>query len=151
MAARKWQVQLAPEQHPTNNHDLGFMIIPSITRKSRLTASHASLGVVINAARCLATRYDPVTKVIRSWAGAKTKVYDLSDPAVDFAVVIDSMMNMDLLYYATEHTGETRLAGIAMTHAKTTLRNHVRDNYSTYHLVNYEAQDGFVRNRLTCQ
>jgi hypothetical protein len=150
LAARKWQANMAAEQHCTNNHDLGFMIMPSYARDYNLTGCRESLEVVVNSARAMATRFDTRTRVIRSWAGARTKVYDLNDPH-DFVVVIDSMMNLDLLYYAAEHTGEKHLAEIATTHAKTTLKNHVRKNFSTYHLVNYDARNGDVRGQMTNQ
>lgn len=150
-AARKWQVEMAKEQFKTDNHDLGFMIMPSFARDHMLTGSESSLQVVLNAAASLASRFSPVTGVIRSWAGARTKVYDLNQPDVDFVVVIDSMMNLDLLYYASQHTGDPRYAEIATTHALTTLKHHVRPNFSTYHLVNYDARDGSVRDQLTCQ
>ncbi|KEY70716.1 hypothetical protein S7711_09884 [Stachybotrys chartarum IBT 7711] len=150
-AARKWQAEMAKEQFCTDNHDLGFMIMPSFGRDFDLTGSRAALDVVVNAAQSLATRFDPNTQVIRSWAGARTKEYDLNNADVDFVVVIDSMMNLELLYYAAKHTGNARLADIATAHATTTLRNHVRDDCSTYHLVNYDARNGSVRNRLTNQ
>jgi hypothetical protein len=150
-AARKWQVELAKEQSKTDNHDLGFMIMPSFARDYDLTGNHESLEVVIEAARSLATRFSPVTGAIRSWDGARTQEYHLSNPEVDFVVVIDSMMNLELLYYAALHTGDKSLATIATTHATTTLANHIRPDYSSYHLVSYDAQSGDVRHRLTNQ
>lgn len=150
-AARKWQTELVREQFKTDNHDLGFMIMPSFARDYDLTGAADSLQVVINAARSLATRFSETTGVIRSWAGARTKEYDLNKADIDYVVVIDSMMNLDLLYYAAKHTGDDRLAEIATTHATTTLKNHVRRNWSTYHLVNYDARNGDVRDQLTNQ
>ncbi|KAH7146155.1 Six-hairpin glycosidase-like protein, partial [Dactylonectria macrodidyma] len=150
-AARKWQMEMAKEQFCRTNHDLGFTIMPSFYRDYVLTGARSSLEVVVNSARSLAARFDETTSVIRSWAGARTKVYDLNYSDVDYVVVIDGMMNLDLLYVAAQHTSDQRLANVATKHVNTTLRNHVRKNYSTYHLVNYDARDGSVRNRLTCQ
>ncbi|RSM08386.1 hypothetical protein CDV31_008199 [Fusarium ambrosium] len=152
LAAQKWQIEMAKEQFKTDNHDLGFMIMPSFSRDHDLTGNRASLDVVVNAARSLASRFSPTTGTIRSWAGARTKLYSLDDPDVDFVVVIDSMMNLDLLYYAAHHTGDKSLADIATTHATTTLANHIRPNYSSYHLVSYDPnRQGVVRHRLTNQ
>ncbi|RSL83304.1 hypothetical protein CEP51_004590 [Fusarium floridanum] len=152
LAAQKWQVEMAKEQFKTDNHDLGFMIMPSFSRDYDLTGNRASLDVVVNAARSLASRFSPTTGTIRSWAGARTKLYSLDDPDVDFVVVIDSMMNLDLLYYAAHHTGDKSLADIATAHATTTLANHIRPNYSSYHLVSYDPnRQGVVRHRLTNQ
>lgn len=150
-AAKKWQIELAKEQFKTDNHDLGFMIMPSFRRDYELTGCRESLEVVINAARSLATRYNPTTGVIRSWAGARTKEYDLNQKDIDYVVVMDGMMNLDLLYFAAQHSGETRLADIATAHAETTLKNHIRSDWSSYHVVNYDIRDGSIRNRLTCQ
>ncbi|KAJ4169162.1 hypothetical protein NW754_011096 [Fusarium falciforme] len=151
-AAQKWQIEMAKEQFKTDNHDLGFMIMPSFARDYDLTGNRASLDVVVNAARSLASRFSPTTGTIRSWAGARTKTYNLNDEDVDFVVVIDSMMNLDLLYYAAHHTGDKSLADIATTHATTTLANHIRPDYSSYHLVSYDPhRQGVVRHRLTNQ
>jgi hypothetical protein len=150
-AAKMWQTEMAKEQFKTDNHDLGFMIMPSFARDYELTGCREPLDVVINAARSLATRFSPTTGVIRSWAGARTKAYDLNQKDIDFVVVIDSLMNLDLLYFAALHTGDKRLAEIATIHAGTTLRNHIRPNYSSYHLVNYDARNGAVRHQLTNQ
>lgn len=149
--AKKWQFEIAKEQYKTDNHDLGFMIMPSFARDWELTGCRESLDIVLTAARSLATRFSARTGVIKSWAGARTKVYELHEKNMDYLVVIDSMMNLDLLYYAAKHTGDQSLADMATTHAKTTLDNHVRANWSTYHLINYDAEDGSVRNQLTCQ
>ncbi|VUC35193.1 unnamed protein product [Clonostachys rosea] len=151
-AARKWQIEMAKEQFKTDNHDLGFMIMPSFARDFDLTGNKKSLEIVIQTARSLASRFNPTTGVIRSWPGARTKEYDLNDTERDFVVVIDSMMNLELLYYAAKHSNDTSLADIATQHATTTLANHVRQNWSTYHVVNYDAkQKGVIRNRLTNQ
>jgi hypothetical protein len=59
----------------TDNHDLGFMIMPSFARDHELTGSPEALEIIINAARSLATRYDGRVQAIRSWAGARTHSY----------------------------------------------------------------------------
>lgn len=156
-AARKWQAELAKEQFKTDNHDLGFMIMPSFSRDHELTGSAESLDVVVQAARSLATRFNPVAGTIRSWSGARNKEYNLHEANDDFVVVIDSMMNLELLYYATHHAPPASggdgadLAAVATVHAATTLRNHVRGDASSFHLVNYDARRGVVRHRLTNQ
>lgn len=142
---------MAKGQHKTDNHDLGFMIVPSFARDYELTGCRESLNVVSTAAHSLATRFSPAVGVIRSWAGARTKVYDLIQKYVDFVAVIDSMMNLQLLSFATLHTGDTRLAEIATTHAETILKHRIRANHSSYYLVNYGARDGTVRHQLTNQ
>lgn len=60
-------------------------------------------------------------------------------------------IDLDLLYYAGHHTGNTRLIDIATTHAKTVLRTVVRKDWSTFHLVNFDAKTGEVKARLTNQ
>lgn len=62
---------------------------------------------------------------------------------VEFPVIIDNMMNLDLLFYATRLTGDDKYKELALTHARTTMKNHFRDDYSSYHVVSYN-NDGTV-------
>lgn len=61
------------------------------------------------------------------------------------------MMNLDLLFYVARHTGNRAMFEAAVQHARTTQRTHIRDDFSTIHLVNFEPESGEVRERLTNQ
>ncbi|MPN28663.1 Unsaturated chondroitin disaccharide hydrolase [bioreactor metagenome] len=66
-------------------------------------------------------------------------------------MIIDNMMNLELLFDATELSGDSTFYHVAVTHADNTLRNHYRPDYSTWHVIDYSKQDGSVRHRNTHQ
>ncbi len=130
--AEKHTEQLAPMQWYTKNHDVGFQIYCSYGNGYRLTAKNEYAEVIRNASNSLATRFDAVVGSIRSWNSRKWR----------YAVIIDNMMNLEMLMWAAEHFGDNYLRTIAITHANTTLRNHFREDASSYHLVDYEPETG---------
>jgi unsaturated chondroitin disaccharide hydrolase len=144
-AAAARQAGLATQQSNRSTQDLGFMIFNSFGKGYRLTGADSYRKVVIRAARSLATRYRRSVHAIRSWknpAGA---------PRSDFRVVIDSVMNLDLLFWASQHGGGHRLTSKARHHARRTAEVHVRPDGSTFHLVIYNGHTGAVKRRTTAQ
>ncbi|KAG4436262.1 hypothetical protein IFR05_008244 [Cadophora sp. M221] len=148
---RTWAEPLYAMASRTDTHDMGFIIQPALQMDWELTGNTRSLQAVLTAAESLASRYDEKVKAIRSWDVAINKRYNYVDKDVDFLVIIDSMCNLDLLYYAGHHTSNKKLIDIATTHAYTVLKTVVRENFSTYHLVNFDAQTGAVKDKLTNQ
>jgi hypothetical protein len=133
---------LAKEQYNTGTHDLGFMMYCSFGNALRLTpANEEYKKILINSARSLSTRFNPTVGCIKSWD---------SKPS-DFLVIIDNMMNLELLFWATRETGDSSFYKIAVTHANTTMKNHFRDDYSSYHVINYNPQTGAVQQKRTAQ
>ena len=68
-----------------------------------------------------------------------------------FPVIIDNMMNLELLFEATNFTGDSTFFYIAVQHAQTTMKNHYRDDYSSYHVIDYDTITGEVLDKATCQ
>jgi hypothetical protein len=66
-------------------------------------------------------------------------------------VIIDNMVNLELLFAATRMTGDSSFYKIAVTHANTTMKNHFRPDYSSYHLVIYDPKTGAVIKKQTVQ
>jgi uncharacterized protein YyaL (SSP411 family) len=66
-------------------------------------------------------------------------------------VIIDNMMNLELLLWATQATGDSSFYKIAVTHANTTMQNHFRPDYSSYHVINYNPETGAVQQKKTAQ
>lgn len=132
---------LAKEQFNTSTHDLGFMMFCSFGNAERLNPSPACEKILMNSARSLASRFNETVGCIRSW--------DSSDD--DYLVIIDNMMNLELLFWATEHSGDSAYYDIAVTHAETTLKNHFRENHSSYHVLNYNVNTGKVKQKRTAQ
>lgn len=132
---------LEKEQFNKTTHDLGFMMYCSFGNAHRLAPSEAYKNILLNSARSLASRYSEQVGAIRSW----------NSKAQDFLVIVDNMMNLELLFWATKVTGDSTFYRIAVTHANTTLKNHFRPDYSSYHLVNYNPQTGAVQKKRTVQ
>jgi glucose-6-phosphate isomerase len=59
--------------------------------------------------------------------------------------------DLDLLFYVASKTGDARLANIAITHASTTLKHHIREDWSTVHVVNFDQHSGKVKDKFTNQ
>ncbi|MBD1391496.1 glycoside hydrolase family 88 protein [Mucilaginibacter glaciei] len=132
---------LAKEQYNTHTHDLGFMMYCSFGNANSIDPKPEYKQILLNSAKSLSTRFNPVTGTIKSWD---------SKPG-DYLVIIDNMMNLELLFWATKVTGDSSYYKIAVTHANSTMKNHYRPDYSSYHVVNYDAQSGVVKERKTAQ
>jgi unsaturated chondroitin disaccharide hydrolase len=139
--ANKKLAVLAKEQFNTNTHDLGFMMLCSFGNANRLDPKPEYKQILLNSAKSLSTRFSPITGSIRSWNSKPT----------DFLVIIDNMMNLELLFWATRATGDYRYHNIAVTHAVNTIKNHYRPDYSSYHVVNYNPTTGAVQEKKTAQ
>lgn len=133
-SARMWTDQLESQKDRTGTHDLGFIMFSSYGNGLRLTDNKAYEKVLIQSADSLMTRYSSVVGATRSW--------DFGDWA--FPVIIDNMMNLELLYFASEATGDSKYAAAATTHATTTLKNHFRPDYSSFHVIDYDPGTGEV-------
>lgn len=142
-AAVHFTAKIEKEQYNTGTHDLGFMIGCSAGNAYRLTSGPEYRKVMIEAARSLSKRFNPVTGVIRSWDHNKDKW--------EYPVIIDNMMNLELLFEATRLSGDSSFYKIAVSHANTTLKNHFRPDFSSYHVVDYNPKDGSVRSKVTHQ
>ena len=133
------------EREKTNGgtHDMGFKVYCSFGTGFRLTRDQHYKDVIIQSARTLSTRFRPITGTIRSW--------DHSTDKWAYPVIIDNMMNLELLFAATQLTGDSSFYKIAVTHANTTMNNHFRDDNSSYHVVEYDTITGKVVKKNTHQ
>ncbi len=147
-SAVKWTEALEPMKKLTSHHDIGFLIYCSFGNGYRLTGKEEYKDVIIEAANSLTTRFSEVTGCIKSWN--YRKAWNGKDEWF-YPVIIDNMMNLELLYFASKVTGDTRYAKIATTHAETTAKNQLREDYSNYHVVDYDTLTGKVLHQATCQ
>jgi unsaturated chondroitin disaccharide hydrolase len=125
----------------TSDHDIGFKIFDSFGNGLRLTGDPSSKSVLLTAADHLATLYDPDVGCLLSWG----------DPKTDFKVVIDSVMNLELLLWASKHGRSTTLRDIALSHARHLQTDHVRADGSTFHAVWYNPTTGAILKQGTIQ
>lgn len=129
-------LRTAFEKYDGLHHDVGFMWHISSGVQYRITGDKSARLEALYAANLLAGRYNADGEYIRAWNDNNDGV-DNSGWAI-----IDCMMNLPLLYWASEETQDTRFASIAIKHANKTLANHVRPDASVRHIVEYNPKTG---------
>ena len=139
---------LKPLQFVTNTHDLGFMMYCSYGNAYRLDSDNSEKEILVQSAKSLSTRFNPKVGCIRSWNNIKSLD---GKRVLSYPVIIDNMMNLELLFFASKVTGDPSFKNITTTHALNTMKNHLRPDYSSYHVVEYDAQTGEVKSRETMQ
>ena len=132
---------LEKEKNNTGTHDLGFMMGCSYGNANRVAPRPGYNEILLTSAQSLASRFNPKVGCIKSW----------DSKAGDFLVIIDNMMNLELLFWATKFSGDSSFYKIAVTHANTTLKNHFRDDNSSYHVLNYDPETGKIKEKRTAQ
>ena len=147
-AANQKLAVLEPVKYFTKNHDLGFMMYCSFGNAYRLDKKQEYKDVILQSAKSLATRYRPDAKVIQSW-----EITDggLRQKGFVGPVIIDNMMNLEMLEWASQNSNDKSFANIARTHSNTTIKNHFRPDYSSYHVLDYDLNTGEVRKKVTAQ
>ncbi len=140
-AARDYTARLESIKEYGGSHDVGFMLNCSYGNGCRLTRDPHYREVLIQGARTLSTRFKPAVGLIRSWDQGAWK----------YPVIIDNLMNLELLTWAAREAGEPRLRDIALSHADKTLKNHFRPDGSSWHVVEYNPEDGTVVKKQTHQ
>ena len=132
---------LENEQFNKGTHDLGFMMYCSFGNARHALNTKDYDEILLNSAKSLSTRFNPTIGCIKSWDNNKWQ----------YPVIIDNMMNLELLLWATHVSGDSSFYKIAVTHANTTMINHFRPDYSSFHVVNYDTATGAVLARVTAQ
>ena len=140
--AELYTERVEPAKKLTNTHDLGFMLYCSFGHGYRLTGNRHYLDVINEGTQSLLTRWNPKLGVIRSWDFGKQWQYP---------VIIDNMMNLEMLCFMSHVTSDRRYVKVAETHAKTTIKNHFREDNSTFHVVSYDTITGQPHAKNTVQ
>lgn len=141
--ARLYTDRVEREKYTTDNHDVGFMLYCSFGNGLRLTGDERYKEVLFTGAKSLATRYNPKVGLIRSW--------DHNKDVWQYPVIIDNIMNLELLLWAADYSGDTRLKDMALSHADKTMIHHFRPDYSSYHVVSYDTITGMPHKKQTHQ
>lgn len=140
--ALRWTKIVESEKNNYTDHDIGFKIYNSFGNAYKITQNEAFAKVIIKSANTLLTRYDDVVKAIQSW--------DAQTGKWEYPVIIDNMMNLELLFEAYILTKDSVYYDVAVNHANTTLKNHFREDHSTFHVVDY-LPDGTINAKKTHQ
>ena len=134
--------RVEPAKKMTVTHDLGFMLYCSFGQGYRLTGNKHYLDVINEGTQSLLTRWNPKLGVIKSWE---------SGGHWQYPVIIDNMMNLEMLCFMTREFSDRHYIRIAEQHAQTTMKNHFRPDYSTYHVVSYDTISGQPHAKNTAQ
>ncbi len=134
-AAETYTDRLEEMRHFTGDHDIGFMLGCSYGNALRFSKEREYREILRDGAKALCTRYEPRLGLIRSWSHGKW----------EFPVIIDNMMNLELLAWASRNNGGNEPLEIAISHADKTLANHFRADGSAYHVLDYSPETGWVR------
>lgn len=131
------------EQYTTDNHDVGFMLYCSFGNGLRLTGNEDYKKVLLQGSESLCTRFRPQVGCIRSW--------DWNQKVWEYPVIIDNMMNLEMLMWASKNSDNPKFGEIAQSHADVTMKHHFRPDYSSYHVVSYDTITGQPEKKNTCQ
>ncbi len=126
-----------------DHHDMGFLYSPSCVAGYKLIGSNKGREAAIKAAEQLITRYHPVGEFIQAWGPM--------DAPENYRLIIDCLLNLPLLYWTSEETGDTRYRDIAEKHIHTAIANVIREDYSTWHTFFFDMKTGAPDHGATCQ
>ncbi|WP_404403467.1 glycoside hydrolase family 88 protein [Pelagibacterium halotolerans] len=127
----------------TDHHDMGFLYSPSCVAAWKLVGDEDARRAAILAADQLIERYQPVGQFIQAW-GRK-------GVASEYRYIIDCLLNLPLLYWASDETKDPKYRDIALIHARTTLANSIRPDNSTYHTFYMDPETGAPSHGATKQ
>jgi unsaturated chondroitin disaccharide hydrolase len=129
------------------DHDLGFQVFCSIGNGYRLTNDSTYKTILLRAADTLSKLFNPKVGTMLSWPREV--------PGVDWPLrhntIMDNMINLELLFWAAKNGDNKSLYDIAVKHAETTMQNHFRDDYTSYHAVVYDTATGRKLKGITHQ
>lgn len=114
------------------HHDVGFMWLLSAVADWRLTSNELAKKHGLVAATILAGRFNPQGRFIRAW----------NEPHPNGRAIIDSMMNVQILFWASKETGDPRFADVARMHADTLLERAIRPDGTSNHIVDLDPATG---------
>ena len=126
-----------------DHHDMGFLYSPSCVAAYKLTGDKKAREAAILAADQLLTRYHPVGEFLQAWGPM--------DGADNYRLIIDCLLNLPLLYWASEETGDEKYRTIAEKHIHTAVANVIREDYSTWHTFFFDPETGAPDHGATCQ
>ena len=125
------------------HHDMGFLYVPSCVAAYKLTNSEFAKDVALSAAYSLSRRFRPRGEFIQS--------IGMELDAKDYKFIIDTMLNIPILFWASDVTGKESYSEKALKHAETTRKYILRDDGSTYHHFMMDFETGGPKGGKTHQ
>ena len=129
----------------TEHHDIGFMMFPAYGNGYEIGDKKKYKDILLTSAASLASRFNSNVGTIRSWSNKMHPRWQ------QHITIIDNMLNLELLFWATKNGGDKKFYDIAVKHAETTMKNHFRDDLTSWHVLEYDSINGNVLNRHTKQ
>lgn len=126
-----------------DHHDMGFLYSPSCVAAYKLIGSKEGREAAIRAAGQLITRYHAKGEFIQAWGA-------MDEPG-NYRLIIDCLLNLPLLYWASGETGDNKYRDIAEKHIHTAVSNVIREDYSTWHTFFFNMETGAPDHGATCQ
>ena len=130
---------------PCHDHDIGFLMFCSYGKGYEVNHSPEYKKIILASADSLATLFNPIVGTILSWPRMVEREHWPHN------TIIDNMMNLDLMFWASKNGGNKLLYDLAVTHAKTTMKNHFRPDGSCYHVAVYDTINGDLIKGVTHQ
>ena len=118
----------------TDTHDLGFLYSLSCVSGYKLTGNETAKKAALLAADRLKSRFHEKGQFLQAWGAM--------DNLKNYRLIIDCLLNLPLLYWATEETGQPEYAKKARAHLDTALSVIIRPDYSTYHTYYFDPETG---------
>lgn len=125
------------ENYKKLHHDVGFMWLPTSVARYRITGDKDACNKALYMASTLFSRFNINAGFIRAW----NKWNEPDDNKTK--TIIDCLMNIPLLYWASEEIQDDRFSKVAMQQADITIRDHIRSNGSVNHVVEHDEKTGF--------
>ena len=139
--ALEWTAGIENEKHNANTHDLGFRFNCSFGNGLRLlpgdTATQRYKEILLTAAATADSRFSTI-------AGLYPSSWDARPLPNSIPAVVDVMMNLELLLWASENGGDPKIKDQCITHANTTYRDFVREDGGTFHVIRYDKTTGKI-------
>jgi rhamnogalacturonyl hydrolase YesR len=142
--AEEYQERIKDRQFDTSTHDVGFVIMTTFGLSLEYAGNASAVPVIQQAAHSLATRFFPLSGVLRSWNNGPGDQGEVK-------VIADNMMNLELLFKAADLSGNLTLRDMAISHANKTHEEHFRPDGSTFHVVAFNETTGEVRRKYNHQ
>lgn len=141
--AKQWTSLMENQKTNDGTHDMGFKIYCSFGEGLEVEHNEEYKDIILASAQTLSTRFNKKVGSLRSW--------DFNKEVWQFPVIVDNMMNLELLFEATKLSNDSTFYKIAIQHANTTLKNHIRSDNSIFHVIDYDTITGNVRDKTTHQ
>ena len=135
--------QRIAEKNGVNHHDMGFLYIPSCVAAYKLDGNEQGKEAAIMAADHLITRYHETGKFIQAWGSVGADD--------NYRLIVDCLLNIPLLYWASEVSGDSTYRDIAYNHFSTTVSVCYRNDGSTYHTYYFDKVTGLPLKGVTAQ